>query len=90
MKTPRDAVWFTAAVAEAELGKKESVESRSAELNVALKRQRVPSAETLPPDTRKTLVEILLDHPLTICVLCLAVTHLLLLSFLDPLGRLSW
>jgi len=80
MKTPRDAVWFTAAVAEAELGKKDSVESRSAELSLALKRQRIPSADTLPPDTCKTLVEVLLDHPLMIYVLCLAVTHLLLLA----------
>ena len=48
----------TAALAEAELGKKESMESWSPELDQALKKQRIAPAETLPPavvasETRK-------------------------------------
>lgn len=48
----------TAAMAEAELGKKESMESWSPELDQVLKKQRIAPAETLPPaaaasETRK-------------------------------------
>ena len=66
LKTPCDVVWYPAAVAGAELGKKEFVESRNPELDLALKKQRIPSAETLPSDTRKSLSEISLLRPLTV------------------------
>jgi len=63
-------MWLPVAVTGAELGKKEFVEARSPELDQALKRQRLPSADTLiPSDTRKSLFEISRYRPLTACVL---------------------
>jgi len=49
-----ESVWFIAAVTEAELGKKEviHVNPRRTELDVALKKQKMPAAEPQPSLTR--------------------------------------